>query len=249
MKPNETHNDEIQINKQYWEKKPVLRMIYHEFYQLIASYLKPDSGLTVEIGSGIGNLKSVLPNCICTDMFDNPWLDQVENAYHLSFGDGTVDHLVLFDVWHHLQYPGTVLDEFKRVLKPNGRVVIFEPDISLLGRIAYGLMHHEPLGLKDKIVWTKPRQSVEALGYYAAQGNAHRVFVGKERADLPRGWRTVRVERMSALAYIASGGYSKPQLYPSFLYPFLKVLDRFFSFLPSVFSVRLLVVLEKTSED
>ena len=245
MQPSETHNNEIQKNKLYWENKPVLRKIYREFYLMIASYLKQDSKITVEIGSGIGNLKSVVANCVCTDMFNNPWLDQVENAYQLSFADSSVDNLVLFDVWHHLQYPGTVLDEFKRVLKPSGRVIIFEPDISLMGRIAYGLLHHEPLGLKDKIVWYKPEKLVDALGYYAAQANANRIFVGRDKKDLPHGWSILKVQRLASFAYVASGGYSKPQLYPSFLYPLLKSLDKVFSAWPNIFSVRLLVVLEK----
>lgn len=249
MKSNDTHNEEIQLNKQYWEKKPVLRRIYAEFYEKIAAHLKrAPQEVTVEIGSGIGNLKSVVPDCIRTDMFDNPWLDQVENAYHLSFADSSVDNLVLFDVWHHLQYPGTVLSEFYRVLKPNGRVIIFDPDMSLLGLVAYGLFHHEPLGLKKEISWDMPASTnFTELAYYAAQGNANRVFVGKEKENLPRNWNQIHAQRMASLAYVASGGYSKPQLYPSILYPFLKAVDKACSLLPSVFSVRLLVVLEKRS--
>ena len=246
MKPNETHNTEITKNKEYWEKKPVLRRIYLEFYQLICSHLKQNATLTVEIGSGIGNLKSLVPNCICTDMFNNPWLDQVENAYQLSFEDNTIDNLVLFDVWHHLQYPGTILEEFHRVLKPKGRIIIFEPDISLMGRIAYGLLHHEPLGLNKEINWYKhENEKISVLGYYAAQGNANRIFVNGEHLHKLKKWRIIQKKRIASFSYIASGGYSKPQLYPSFLYPALRQLDKLCCFIPSLFSVRLLVVLEK----
>ena len=74
----------------------------------------------------------------------------------MSFEDGSVANLILFDVWHHLEYPAAALAEFHRVLVPQGRLIIFDPAMGLLGRIVYGLFHHEPLGLKDKIQWRTP---------------------------------------------------------------------------------------------
>ena len=55
--------------------------------------------------------------CVRTDLFANPWIDQVENAYRLTFGDGEVSHLILFDVFHHLQHPRTALRECRRVAR------------------------------------------------------------------------------------------------------------------------------------
>ena len=65
----------------------------------------------------------------------------------LTFADESVANLILFDVWHHLEYPGTALAEFQRVLAKGGRLVIFDPAMGLLGRAVYGLCHHEPLAL------------------------------------------------------------------------------------------------------
>src|ERR1700730_2279149 len=143
---SEQHNIEIQQNREFWRKKPVLRKVYSQFYREIAARL--DSaipGLVVELGSGMGNGKEYVPQCITTDIFSNPWLDRVENAYELSFENETVGHLILFDVWHHLQYPGTARREFSRVLAPNGRIIIFEPSMGLVGRFVFGCFHHEPL--------------------------------------------------------------------------------------------------------
>jgi SAM-dependent methyltransferase len=241
------HNLEIQANAEHWRRKPLLRRIYRDFYLEIAGELRRDlPGKTVEIGSGIGNLKSVVPEALATDIFANPWLDQVENAYALSFADDAVANLILFDVWHHLEFPGTALREFHRVLAPGGRLLIFDPAMGMLGRVVYGLFHHEPLNLKQPIQWLAPADfAPERMTYYAAQGNADRIFFSEEFSSRLVEWNIVRRTRFAAIPYVASGGFSGPQLYPEKLYPGLRAIDRAASSCPAVFATRLLVVLEK----
>jgi len=241
------HNLEIQANAEHWRRKPLLQKIYRDFYNEIAGELRSDvPGATVEIGSGIGNLKTVVPEALATDIFPNPWLDRIENAYAMSFVDGSVANLILFDVWHHLEYPGTALSEFHRVLVPEGRLIIFDPAMGLLGRIVYGLFHHEPLGLRDRIRWDAPPGfSPDQMTYYAAQGNAHRIFFSGERASQLADWRMVRRSLFAGLPYVGSGGFRGPQLYPETLLPALRAVDRMASRVPALFATRLLVTLEK----
>jgi SAM-dependent methyltransferase len=241
------HNREIQANAEHWRRKPLLQQIYRDFYNEIAGELRRDlPGTTVEIGSGIGNLKTVVPDSLATDIFPNPWLDRVENAYTMSFADGSVANLILFDVWHHLEYPGTALSEFHRVLAPEGRLIIFDPAMGMVGRIVYGLFHHEPLGLRDKIRWRAPAGfSPGEMTYYAAQGNAQRIFFSGEGAGELDDWRMVRRSLFAGIPYVASGGFRGPQLYPGRLLPALRAIDRMASRLPALFATRLLVTLEK----
>jgi hypothetical protein len=240
------HNIEIFENRELWEKKPLLRKVYSEFYRAIASHVDTaHPGLTVELGSGMGNIKQHLPQCITTDIFPNPWLDRVESAYHLSFDEGEVGHLILFDVWHHLRYPGTALKEFARVLAPKGRIIIFEPAMGLIGRFVFGHFHHEPLGLKDEIEFNAPDDfSKLEHTYYAAQGNASRVFGSGAFNDKFRPWRITEIKYFLGLAYIASGGFRGPQLYPEKVWPFVNMIDSALSRFPGLAS-RMLVVLER----
>jgi SAM-dependent methyltransferase len=240
------HNVEIHENVRHWERKPLLRRVYRDFYRLIASRLHRDAGLTVELGSGIGNLKSLIPEARATDLFPNPWLDQTENAYDLSFDAGTVSNLILFDVWHHLAHPGTALAEFGRVLRPGGRLVVFEPGVSLLGRFVYGCLHHEPVAARDPIEWFAPRGAdLHALPYYAAQGNATRVFCTSRFADRLGAWQVRERRWLGGWSYVGCGGFRGPQMYPSFAYPAARLLDWAAERVPRILATRLLVVLEK----
>ncbi len=241
------HQEFINKNSEHWNRKPVLKIVYADFYRLIAQHLSnlPESK-PVELGSGLGNIKEVIPDCLRTDLFLNPWIDQVENAYQLSFADESISDLILTDVFHHLKYPGRALQEFYRVLRPGGRVIMLEPCISALGFLIYGVMHREPIALTRKIEWFSPPDwSAGAIDYYAAQGNATRIFVrGKFRAELTS-WRKIKAIRLAALAYAASGGYSGPQLYPKSILLLIKRLEKILDGFPSLFATRLLIVLEK----
>jgi len=47
------------------------------------------------------------------------------DVYNLPFGE-TFDAVLLFDVLHHLESPVDALHEVRRVLNPNGKVIIFD---------------------------------------------------------------------------------------------------------------------------
>jgi SAM-dependent methyltransferase len=245
------HNREIHENRAAWERKPALRRIYRGFYEEIAAALPGGArGLTVELGSGMGNIKEVLPDCITTDLFPNPWLDRVENAYALSFAAQSVANLILFDVWHHLQYPGAALREFRRVLAPGGVVVLFEPAMGGLGRAIYGAFHHEPLGLGKSIAWEIPENfDAAAQTYYAAQGNCWRLarhVMTQPAAARPAalaGWEMTRVRYFPALAYLMSGGFRGPQLFPDFAQPTIRIVEKVLAPVPALTAARMLVVL------
>ncbi len=241
------HQDQIHKNREYWDRKPLLRALYGDFYRVIAKRLSGlPEGRIVELGSGLGNIHDVIPDCIRTDLFPNPWIDQVENAYKLSFADGSVSDLILTDVFHHLKYPGTALNELQRALREGGRVIMLEPCISALGLLVYGAFHEEPIAVTKEIEWFAPAGwSPENVDYYAAQGNATRIFVGRGYRSKLKAWQKIETIRLSAIAYAASGGYSKPQLYPTSMLPMIKGMEKVLDLFPILFATRLLVILEK----
>jgi SAM-dependent methyltransferase len=242
------HDIEIQGNRQAWQHKPLLRAVYRGFHEQIASRLdRSVAGQIVELGSGMGSIKEVIPDCVTTDLFPNPWLDRQENAYSLGFGDHSVSNLILFDVWHHLRYPGTALAEFRRVLAPGGRVIIFDPAISWTGRLVYGLFHHEPIGMGLPLTWEAPKGFRPAdADYFAAQGAATRIFWRREDPSRLAGWEILEASPLPSFEYFATGGFSGPQLGGAGTFRLWRAMDRLLRRWPNLFAARLLVVLKRT---
>lgn len=250
MKANlERHAQEVERNRLVWERKPLLRHIYDHFYERIVRQMDGSlDGAVIEVGSGIGNLKSRLPRAVATDLFPNSWLDLVCDGYELPFRSGCVSHLVLFDVFHHLEVPRAFLSEALRVLRPRGRLILFEPYVSAASFPVYALLHPEPLGLGSQIDLRD--QAPAKRNYYAAQGNATRLFFRNEPPhSVLSGWRILRREAFSAFAYLLSGGYSRPAFYPLTCAGLLRSLDDRLSRFPRLFGARCLVVLQKIESD
>lgn len=241
--PLDQHQVEIQKNLEAWQRKPLLREIYRGFYQRILGLV--DSrlpGRVVEIGSGIGNLKSHFPDAISTDLFPNPWLDAACDGYELPFRDGVLSHLILFDVFHHLAAPDAFLKEARRVLTREGRLILFEPYMSWFSTPVYELFHHERAGLGKPISFadslSRPRD------YYTAQGNATRLFFRKEKPGWPEQWKVFHADAFASFTYVLSGGFSKPAMYPRSCSPVVEALDRRLSRWPRLFGARCLVGLQ-----
>ncbi|PYL01131.1 MAG: methyltransferase type 11 [Verrucomicrobia bacterium] len=238
--PLSQHQAEIQSNLKAWQHKPLLRRIYSDFYRRIVALIDPDlSGLIVEIGSGVGNLRSHLPQAISTDLFQNPWLDVVCDGYELPFIEGSLSHLILFDVFHHLRAPNAFLKEARRVLRQGGRLILFEPYVSWFSYPVYHLLHHEPVAWRAPINFAE--EPPHPRDYYAAQGNATRLFFREQRPAWPRGWTRYHSKAFASFSYLLSGGFSKPAFYPAWFMPWLQRWDERLSRWPGLFGVRCLV--------
>jgi SAM-dependent methyltransferase len=189
-----------------WERKPVLRVIYDDFYDRIAAACRP--GLTIEIGGGIGNLKQRLGEVVATDIQFAPWLDCVADAQRPPFADGAAANIVMVDVLHHLEFPAAFFREAARVLRPGGRVIMIEPAITWGSTLFYRLFHHEPVRTSVEVLMDgspDPRrdpyasnQAIPTLIATRDKDRFHRLFPTLGMAS---------VEWFAFAAYPLSGGF------------------------------------------
>lgn len=136
-------SDALTSYRSIWGQKSVLRVVYNDIFERIASRTVP--GKTLEIGGGIGNLKEQIGDLVSSDIQFAPWLDLVADAQNLPFADGTLSNIVMLDVLHHIEFPALLFREASRVLRPGGRIIMAEPGITFGSMLFYRLMHHEPV--------------------------------------------------------------------------------------------------------
>jgi SAM-dependent methyltransferase len=189
-----------------WERKPVLRLIYDDFYDRLAAACRP--GMTIEIGGGIGNLKQRLGEVVATDIQNAPWLDCVADAQRLPFASGKAANIVMVDVLHHLEFPVVFFREAARVLRPGGRVLMVEPAITWGSSLFYRLLHHEPVRTSAAVLMDgtpdpkrDPYDSNQAIPTLLATRDRerfHRLFPAL---------RIASVEWFALAAYPLSGGF------------------------------------------
>lgn len=127
------------LNKQYFEylkTRSALGDLYRKFflYPRISKHLH---GRTLDIGCGIGDMLRHHPNCIGADI--NPYnvdycLSMGSQAFlfkddTLPVEDASFDSALLDNVLEHIEQPKNILAEIRRVLKPNGRLIVGVPGI------------------------------------------------------------------------------------------------------------------------
>ena len=239
----ENHNKINDKNKIIIKQKEILIKIYRDYYKdLYNNIYKPEEGKNLEIGSGPSFIKSIIKDCITSDAFYDEDLDRKENVYKLNFQNDEISNLLMIDVFHHLQYPMAALKEMNRVLEKKGRVIMIEPSMGLLPRIIFSLFHKEPNGFNFFI--SNKEVVKNDIKFFAAQSFPFRIFYKKE-LNFSKYFKLIKIENKSDFSFLGSGGFSFPAMYPNFCYKFIKVMDKYFSYFPKIFSARMIVVLEK----
>jgi SAM-dependent methyltransferase len=206
--------------------KPALRRLYRETYERCAAVLRrcPPDGLTVELGSGAGFVREVLPEAITTDVLAYPNVDCVVDARRMPFADRSVRALFLLNVLHHIADVAAFLRESERVLRPGGRVLIVEQYPGIIGAFVYRHFHHEPFDV-HATDWHFPSQGPLS----DANGAMAWIVFERDRSRYERdhaGLAIARFSRHTPLRYWLAGGLKRWSALPGALYPLATRFDR-----------------------
>lgn len=209
-------------------QKPYLKNIYTQFYNEFKKSISKTKrkSLLVELGSGGGFIKKIIPQVKTSDVVKLPGLDMQFSAMSIPSKKESVDAFFMIDVFHHIPNVFHFLREVDRTLKKGGKLVMIEPANTLWGRFIYSHFHHEPFDPKGSWTLKKTGRLSGANGALAWI-----VFVRdrKKFKKLFPHFKIVRIESHTPLRYLISGGLTFRQLLPSFTYGPIKLIETILS--------------------
>ncbi len=195
-------------------RKPFLRKIYAEHYRRLRASL-PESArrpVVVELGSGGGFLKEVIPDALTSDVLPVSGLDLRMSGTSLPLKTASVDVFFLLDTFHHIPDAAAFLAEASRCLRPGGAIFMMEPANTWWGRLIFRNFHHEPF--RPELGWEFPSSGPLS----SANGALPWIVFRRDRARFQREFARLELRRLQAqmpFRYLLSGGFSLRQLAPS----------------------------------
>ena len=199
------------------QRKKFLKKTYADFYRdLRDSVESAPPGFVLELGSGGGFIKEIIPGALTSDIVALPWVDVLADADKMPFKSGSLAAIVCQDVLHHVPDPEGFIREASRCLRSGGKVVMHEPFNSPVSRFIFRAFHDEPFD--ERADWS---QSVHWRdGLFANQALPWIMFV-RDRSTFERRFNDLRisfVQPHTPLRWILSGGIRAPFGMPGYSY-------------------------------
>ena len=212
---------------------------YHTFKKLSQNTPK---GKKVELGSGGGFIKEIIPDCITSDVMQLPSCDLTFPAEKLPFKNNSVSAIYILNTFHHIKNPKKALFEFQRCLKRKGVVIMIEPNNSILGKFIYKNFHHETFDPNSNWI-------TAGKGHLSSANGALPWIIFKRDKDIYEklftNLKIVKLVPHTPFLYLLSGGFTAPQLIPVFLYPFVTAIENIIKPLNNQMGMFITIVLRK----
>lgn len=205
--------------------KPSLLAIYTHYYQFFKTVLSkcPHDGLALEIGSGAGFCKKIIPEIITSDYLAYSGIDQVVDATQMPFEASSLKFIGMINVLHHIADAQKFFKEAERVLISGGKIAIIDQHHGWLSRWILKYLHHEPYDPKAS-KWdfktTGPLSGANgALAWIIFQRDFKRF-----QEQFPN-LKLVKYEPHSPLQYWLSGGLKSWNILPKGAFKAIQKLD------------------------
>ena len=163
-KMNSIANTKIARDLYYSSKYQNVKFLLDKRFSWMNNFIdNNDKG--IEVGSGAGFAKDFIKNknFKLTDLGDDDHLDFKNiDAQNTGFEKNSFDYVIASNMIHHIPYPIKFFKEINRILKSNGKLIIFESHCSIIFQIATTLMKHEGFDFTLN-VWDEKIQKVTKI--------------------------------------------------------------------------------------
>lgn len=225
------------------QQKPFLRNTYVDFYKRLKNAVGDTENKTiVELGSGGGFIKELIPGAITSDVIEVSTVDRIFSATEMPFKEAGIDAFVMIDVLHHIQKPSVFFKEALRCLTPGGKIVMIEPAATPWARFVYKNFHHELFDMKAG--WQLGEGGPLSHGNDAMPW----IIFTRDRQIFENSFpdlKIISVRKHTPFKYLISGGFTLRQLLPSFTWALIAGLEYILSPLNNLLGMFQTIVLEK----
>ncbi len=204
--------------------KAFLKKVYEKWYSDFINTAKQlPQGKILEIGSGGGFLKELMPQLITSDIMPLNHCDMVFSAEVMPFSQKELSGIFMLNVFHHIPKPYLFLKEAERTLKTGGKIVMIEPANSWFGRWIYKTFHHEPFDIDGdwEIISSGPLSgSNQALPF---------IYFERDREKFDKEFPYLKIQSVkyhTPLMYLLSGGVSRKALVPIETFAFFNLIEK-----------------------
>lgn len=238
---NQDTKEALSLHKNKIKQKGILNKIYVDFY----NHFKASNvlgGVCIELGSGGGFLKEIIPNVITSDLLEASGIDKVFSAAQIPYPADSISAFFMLNVLHHIKNSEKAIQEMERSLKIGGKIIMIEPFNSMWGRIIYKYIHKERFD--PKAGWR-----IEGEGRMSDSNTALPwILFIRDRKVFEQKFphlKIVKIYPHSPFKYLISGGLSNFQFLPTITYPLIRRFDNFVSKMFPEISMFVTVELEK----
>ena len=126
-------------------KSQNLRYLLEQRFSWMNKFINRED-VGIEFGSGAGFAKHFIKNnnFKMSDLSDDNHLDyKGVDAQSTNFSDNTFNYIIASNMIHHIPYPIKFFREMFRILKKDGKLIIFESYCSIIFQLVTIVMKHE----------------------------------------------------------------------------------------------------------
>ena len=230
-----------------------LRYLLEQRFTWMNRFIKSED-VGIEFGSGAGFAKHFIKNnnFKMSDLSNDNHLDyKGVDAQSTDFPENTFNYIIASNMIHHIPYPIKFFREMFRILKKDGKLIIFESYCSVVFQLITIIMKHEGFDFTKDVWDEKIPKSDEKDAWAGNIAVPHLIFDDKSifEKELGNLYSIDYEELTECLIFLNSGGVTSKTFHiplPLVLLKLTNYIDKFLiKFFPKIFGMGRRIVLRK----